>query len=47
MKKYFNRIFVVFVTFFFAFYINASIIDNPKYTEYINLSDKSNVNVKT
>lgn len=46
MKKYFNRIFIVFVTFFFAFYITASVIDNPKYTEYINLSDKSNVNVK-
>ena len=45
MKECFRKIFITFITFFFAFYINASIKDNPLYNDYINLNDKSNVNV--
>lgn len=45
MKEYFRKIFIVFVTFFFAFYINASVIDNSKYTKYMNLEDKSSISV--
>lgn len=43
MKEYFKKIFIVFITFFLSFYIDASIVENPLYKEYINLTDKSNV----
>ena len=41
MKEYFKKIFIVFITFFLSFYIEASIVENPLYKEYINLTDKS------
>ena len=45
MKEYFKKIFIVFITFFLSFYIDASIVENPLYKEYINLTDKSNVSL--